>query len=83
VPPSRRTELPIPPELDALVLACLSKQPDQRPAAALELAERLTPFAERWTAEHARRWWESHLPQTPRTSTPRTQGTLVPMISGE
>ena len=29
VPPSQRTELPIPRELDELVLACLEKDPEQ------------------------------------------------------
>jgi serine/threonine-protein kinase len=85
VPPSRRTELPIPPEMDAIVLDCLAKRPDKRPATASELAERLAavPFAEPWSAEGARRWWERHLPQSPRISTPQTIGTLVPQISSE
>jgi serine/threonine-protein kinase len=42
VPPSQRTDQPIPAELEALVLACLEKQPDDRPRSAAELAERLT-----------------------------------------
>ena len=33
-PPSTRTELPIPPALDALVLACLAKDPAERPQSA-------------------------------------------------
>ncbi len=37
VPPSQRTELPIPRELDELVLACLQKDPDMRPQNAEEL----------------------------------------------
>ena len=83
--PSRRTELPIPAELDALVLACLAKRPDERPATATELAERLAavPFAEPWSGERARRWWERHLPQSPRSSTPQTLGTLMPQVSAE
>ena len=39
VPPSQRTELPIPPELDAFVLACLQKDPDKRPQSARKLFE--------------------------------------------
>ncbi len=41
VPPSQRTDQPIPAELEALVLACLEKRPDDRPRSAAELAERL------------------------------------------
>ena len=37
VPPSQRTELPIPRELDALVLSCLEKDPNKRPQNAEEL----------------------------------------------
>ena len=37
MPPSQRTELPIPRELDELVLACLEKDPDKRPQNAEEL----------------------------------------------
>ena len=37
VPPSRRTGNPIPPELERLVLACLAKEPADRPQSASEL----------------------------------------------
>ena len=63
LPPSQRTELPIPAELDDLVLACLAKMPDDRPANAELLARRLAeiPIPEAWTDERAARWWETHL----------------------
>ena len=41
VPPSARTELPIPPALDRLVLSCLAKDPADRPQSARELSLRL------------------------------------------
>ena len=41
VPPSQRTDRPIPAGLEAVVLACLAKRPDDRPASAAALAERL------------------------------------------
>jgi eukaryotic-like serine/threonine-protein kinase len=62
VPPSALTELPVPPELEALILECLAKDPSQRPASAAELEARLRaiPVAEAWTHERAERWWATH-----------------------
>jgi hypothetical protein len=63
-PPSARTELPIPTELDAIVLACLAKDPSDRPQTARELARRLdaVPVSSEWTPELAREWWDTHHP---------------------
>ena len=63
-PPSRRTELPIPAELDALVLSCLAKEPDHRPQSAARPLQQLDalPLARTWTEERAREWWKTHLP---------------------
>jgi serine/threonine-protein kinase len=74
-PPSRRAELPLPPELDAVVLACLEKDPDRRPATADDLSARLAavPLANAWTPERARLWWSRHSP-APR----RASGVAVP-----
>jgi eukaryotic-like serine/threonine-protein kinase len=41
VPPSRRTENPVPPALDRLVLVCLAKRPADRPQSAADLAAAL------------------------------------------
>jgi len=64
VPPSSRSELPIPPELDALILACLEKDPSKRPASASALHSRLQaiPLATPWTSERAEHWWSLHVP---------------------
>ncbi len=65
-PPSATAEQIIPPELDALVLRCLQKSPQARPASALELWEELQriPVATPWTQERARRWWQQHAPES-------------------
>jgi hypothetical protein len=63
-PPSARTTMPIPKELDAIVLACLAKDPSDRPQSARELARRLeaVAVAGEWSPELARAWWETHQP---------------------
>ena len=63
VPPSRRSELPIPKELDSIVLSMLAKNPADRPRAA-DLARRLAtvPLATPWTEDRADSWWRAHLP---------------------
>jgi eukaryotic-like serine/threonine-protein kinase len=65
VPPSRRSELDIPAELDAVILTCLAKHPDDRPTTAGELSRRLAAAVkeESWSEERAHRWWERHHPE--------------------
>jgi serine/threonine-protein kinase len=65
-PPSHRTELPIPAELEQLVMDCLAKVPDGRPASGAAVAQRLTviPVREPWTDERAHRWWHTNRPET-------------------
>jgi eukaryotic-like serine/threonine-protein kinase len=67
-PPSTRVEAPIPPGLDRLVLACLAKDPTDRPQSARELSRRLgeIELGRPWTADQADAWWEEHLPDRPR-----------------
>ena len=67
-PPSQRTELPIPPELEGLVLDLLAKDPRARPANAAEVARLLdaVPLAEPWSQARAERWWRAHLPEETR-----------------
>jgi eukaryotic-like serine/threonine-protein kinase len=64
-PPSALSEEPIPAELDAIVLACLSKERESRPATADVLWERLDAltFGSPWDQGRARAWWEQHAPE--------------------
>ena len=64
VPPSQRTELDVPKELDDVILACLEKDPNQRPQSADELARRLYACegVSQWTPQRAQEWWDLHRP---------------------
>lgn len=61
--PSRVTEMPIPEELDRIVMKCLEKDPEKRyqtPEALLEALEAV-PFPSPWIQNKAREWWTLHL----------------------
>jgi serine/threonine-protein kinase len=62
-PPSFYSLFGIPSRLDEIVLACLAKQPEERPSNARALADLLAECegGEEWTREHARLWWGSRL----------------------
>jgi len=81
VPPSQWSEIPIPPELESIVLQCLAKSPSDRPRDAMTLACALesVPLRERWTRARAERWWDEHSPvEAPKTDLrpPTPAGTL-------
>ena len=63
VPPSQRTELPIPRPLEDLVMACLQKDPNRRPQDAQELFRLACECrgCEGWTQDRAREWWVIHM----------------------
>ena len=60
VPPSERLGHPLPAALERLVLACLEKEPAQRPGSAAELRDALGDLDDvgRWSESEARAWWE-------------------------
>jgi serine/threonine-protein kinase len=61
IPPSRRVELSIHPELERIVMECLEKNPNRRPQSMRELRDALLgiTFEHPWTEERARLWWQS------------------------
>jgi eukaryotic-like serine/threonine-protein kinase len=63
VRPSERSDLPIPPPLEHLVLTCLAKKPDDRPRSAQQLAQALDRIeGMTWSQTDAGRWWSQHHP---------------------
>jgi hypothetical protein len=61
--PSEICEVPIPSELDDVVMKCLEKDPDDRfqSIAELEDALRAVPDPTPWTRMRAAKWWELHM----------------------
>jgi eukaryotic-like serine/threonine-protein kinase len=59
VPPGERLGQPVPEGLQALLLACLEKEPSRRPSFAGEFLETLDALRDipPWTNEQARGWW--------------------------
>lgn len=60
--PSTRLGAPVSSDLEAVLLACLAKRPEDRPASAHVLRERLRACAAagRWTNARAAQWWALH-----------------------
>jgi len=68
VAPSTRGGIEIPQELDRLVLSCLAKNPDDRPATVAELSHALRALdVQPWSEAEATAWWA--LNQTERSTT--------------
>jgi hypothetical protein len=61
-PPSIRLRAPVPADLEAVILACLEKRPEDRPASAHVLRERLAACtgAGAWNNVRAAAWWADH-----------------------
>jgi DNA-binding NtrC family response regulator len=69
-PPSKVLGGPIPDRLEQIVMACLEKAPERRPASAVELWRQLgeVPLTTPWTPERAESWWREKLPDLAGTS---------------
>jgi len=75
IPPSQRTDKPVSPELERLILKCLSKEPIERPQSAARLAQALEFIpTEAWSEDQARHWWETNA----RPVIPRDAAVLPP-----
>jgi len=76
IPPSARVEVPIPEDLEAIVMDCLAKDPEARPADAGALARSLASCvdADAWSEDASFAWWERHRPQVSLGGS--TQGSL-------
>ncbi|MHB1095870.1 MAG: serine/threonine-protein kinase [Gemmatimonadaceae bacterium] len=59
-PPGVSAPFPVSPALDQLILRCLAKRPEDRPATADALALKLSAVSAEppWTAHDAAQWWE-------------------------
>lgn len=80
--PSVASPMKVPPALDALILACLAKEPEGRPANAVELGRRLRELSQpsEWNEEMAEKWWAENMGKNPAGTKdalpPRTDPTL-------
>ena len=81
-PPSERVKRAVPEALDEAILACLEKDPNQRPTAD-SLLDMLTLCVDEggWTAEKANEWWSERIPEET-VNTGHEQRILMPSLVG-
>jgi serine/threonine-protein kinase len=79
VPPSQVAATHVPRQLEEIIMMCLAKQPNARPASATDLADRLHaigPFDD-WDEARASAWWRDFKPvAVPDTSMPTSTITV-------
>jgi len=65
VPPSQRTEIEVPADLESVILRCLEKDPASRYQSAEELSAALAAcqLPGCWDSARAKKWWELHVPR--------------------
>ncbi|HUS68373.1 MAG TPA: serine/threonine-protein kinase [Kofleriaceae bacterium] len=82
LPPSKRVDRPaeavIPADLEAVILRCLAKDPEARPASARKLRAALAACADAdgWSEDEARDWWTEYGPRLRNQVTARASGTV-------
>jgi hypothetical protein len=80
-PPSMRG-VEIPADLEAIILACLSKDPNLRPQSALELRRKIEACqVEGWGNEKAHAWWRQHPATLDRTVVQSTNGPRTVVVA--
>jgi eukaryotic-like serine/threonine-protein kinase len=73
VPPSLRTGADVPRALDELIMACLAKNPEQRPQSAAAIAATLASIrTASWSEQQAEAWWEQRREGAPSHSASMT-----------
>ena len=60
--PSQRNETEVPEALERVILSCLEKERDARPASALDLYNQLGScnLDSTWNQQQAKDWWQLH-----------------------
>jgi serine/threonine protein kinase len=82
IPPSERTDRPVPPDLERLILKCLAKDPMARPQSATQLIQALEFIpTEGWTEDQARRWWDANSRPAVSGDSSAVSGVLQPTIA--
>ncbi len=63
-PPSKHSPFEIPEKLEQIILACLEKEPCDRPSSASEMWEQLSDieFSDPWSPGRAEQWWTDFAP---------------------
>jgi serine/threonine-protein kinase len=81
-PPSQRTGQTVPADLERVIMACLAKDRNARPATARELDRLLAACDVRpWNEEDAAAWWKRHLPlESPLRAASRTPPHTPPAV---
>lgn len=64
IPPSQKSELEIPNNLEKIILTCLEKDPNARPQNVWEIDKLLAvcDIEKIWTNQQAKEWWDLHYP---------------------
>ncbi len=79
VPISLVSSAPVRPDIESLLMQCLSKAPHERPRSAADLAQALgaLPAAVEWSESSAAEWWRAHRAKGDVSSTGMPTATLM------